>query len=243
MQKAQLRAEREAAERREAQQARRGRRLRLWASAGVLAVAVAVLAAVSLSGSGGAGGGAGGKVVGAKDGAAMLAGIPQDGTVLGDPKAPVTLTEFADLQCPYCKEYALNVLPQIIETYVRPGKVKLDLRLMRFVGPDSARGAQAALAGAAQGRMWQFVDLWYRNQGTENTGYGDADFVEGLGAAAGVKQPLTAAHEAQLRRVEREATAARIESTPSFLLNGKRLTLESLTFDAIRAEIDAALKT
>jgi hypothetical protein len=45
--------------------------------------------------------------------------------VLGNPNAPVTMIEFADLQCPFCRDYALNALPAIVQEYVRPGKVKL----------------------------------------------------------------------------------------------------------------------
>ena len=89
----------------------------------------------------------------------------------GDPKAPVVLTEFADLQCPFCRDYALNVLPQIIERYVRTGRLRLELRLRAFLGADSDVAGRAAQAAATRDRMWNFVDLFYRNQGTENTGY------------------------------------------------------------------------
>jgi protein-disulfide isomerase len=248
IQKAELRARREAAEERErAEAARRKRVVRLWALAGVLALAVGLLAGVGLDGGGGSGAGAGdgGDVAGAAEGAAMLEGIPQDGTLLGDPKAKLVLTEFADLQCPYCRDYALQVLPQVVERYVRPGRLRLDLKLLRFIGPDSVRGAQAAMAAAAQDRLWHFADLWYRNQGTENTGYARDGFIEDVGSAAGVMNPLGAVagntFETQLAAHEAEAQAADVESTPSFLLDGRRLSPESLTIDAFAAAIDEAL--
>jgi protein-disulfide isomerase len=54
--------------------------------------------------------------------ALLLAGIPQSANVLGRSAAPVTLAYFADLQCPYCRDFSLEVLPSIIERWVRGGK-------------------------------------------------------------------------------------------------------------------------
>ena len=63
--------------------------------------------------------------------------------------------------------YDDHVLPRIINEYVRPGKIRLELRLLRFIGPDSDRGANAAHMAAGSNRMWQFADLFYRNQGAD----------------------------------------------------------------------------
>ena len=96
-------------------------------------------------------------------------GIPQSGITLGSPKAPVTIVEFADLQCPFCAEYEAGVLPTLIDRYVRTGKVRLQLRLLRFLGPDSDRLARVAAAASTQNRMWQFAALAYARQGAENS--------------------------------------------------------------------------
>ncbi len=149
----------------------------------------------------------------------LLDGIPQEGIALGSPDAPVTIVEFADLQCPFCAEYHHNVLPELVRRYVRTGKVRLELRLLRFLGPDSDRLARTAAAAAAQDRMWQFVGLAYDRQGTENSGYATDEFISSLAADAGLEDANAGrSADALIRQGEQAARTARIESTPSFLI-------------------------
>ena len=148
-----------------------------------------------------------------------LQGIPQSGIALGSPDAPVTMVEFADLQCPFCREYHENVFPELLKRYVRTGKLRLELRLLRFLGPDSDRLARVAAAAAAQNRMWQFVGLAYDRQGPENSGYATDDFINKLAADAGMdRADAGAAAERLIREGENAARKARIQSTPSFLI-------------------------
>src|SRR3954470_22222384 len=174
---------------------------------GAVAVA-AVLAAVVL-----AGGGSDGGTKTTSDTSA-LKGIPQSGISLGSPKAPITIVEFADLQCPFCGEYQRNVFPSILDRYVRTGKVRLELRLLRFLGPDSDKLARVAVAAAAQNRMWQFVGLAYDRQGQENSGYATNGFINKLARDAGLKKlDAGAAAETQVQQNERLAKTAGINST------------------------------
>jgi Thioredoxin len=148
-----------------------------------------------------------------------LRGLPQSGIVLGSPNAPVTMVEFADLQCPFCAEYHERVFPALLKRYVRTGKLRIELRLLRFLGPDSDRLARAASAAAAQDRMWQFVGLAYGRQGRENSGYATDAFIKNLLADAGVHGAhVGAAAEPELRRAEQAARTLGINSTPSFLI-------------------------
>ena len=75
------------------------------------------------------------RAAGAAATAKLFRGIPQKLNVLGNPNAPVTMIEFADLQCPFCRDYALDALPAIVQEYVRPGKVKLVFGGIRSSGP------------------------------------------------------------------------------------------------------------
>jgi protein-disulfide isomerase len=206
----------------------RGKRLwQLIAALGVAAVAVVALILVSQSGAPEkpAAPQRGERAAGAAEVNRLLAGIPQQGTVLGDPRAPVTITEFADLQCPFCAEAATQGLPGVIDRYVRAGKVKLDLRLLSFLGPDSEEGAAMAAAAAAQDRLWQFTELFYRNQGAENSGYVTDSFlrrmasgVRGLDVSKALAYADGDAAARQVAAWSREGEIRGVRGTPTFLL-------------------------
>lgn len=225
------RKERARAARLEAEQrasAQAARRRRLWQLGAVTAVAAAVVIVLIVVNQAGDDDDPGGALVGASETREMLEGIPQSGTTLGSRRAPYVLTEFADLQCPFCRDFTVDVLPDVIQRYVRPGRLRLELRTLRFIGEDSTRGARAAQAAADRGRMWNFVDLFFRNQGAENSGFADDDFIARIGRAAGVPAATardaatSPALDAPIQRAERAAEALGVQSTPTFVL-GRRL--------------------
>ena len=164
-------------------------RRRHW-QLGALAVLAAALAAVvaTLATSGSTSELKPGRPVpGAGATVALLHGIPQEGIALGSPRAPVTLVEFGDLQCPACAEFATGVLPQLVARFIRSGRVRLVFRAIDEIGADSTRAARAAYALAAQNHMFDFMDLAYRNQGLENSSYVTDTYVRALaGAIPGV---------------------------------------------------------
>jgi protein-disulfide isomerase len=216
------REERERAEAQAGNQDRRTRLLRMAAGAVFLVIA-AVLVLIVVNASNGSGGDTNLEEVGAVN--RLLIGIPQDGTVLGDPKAPVELVEFGDLQCPVCKAYSEEILPQIIETKVRQGKVKIDFRNFTIIGPQSIPAGAAALAAGKQGRGWSYIELFYRNQGEEDSGYADDAFLKAIAKGAGVENlaKWRTAREKLIPEVEETTAEARhlgFEGTPSFAVKG-----------------------
>jgi protein-disulfide isomerase len=224
----QAREERKAREAEEAAKARRNRRL--WQLGALVAAAAAVVViAIVVSSSGGSGNstkppskGAPAAGVAATD--ALLAGIPQKGNVLGSPTAPVTLQEFADLQCPICQAYTLDSMPTLINQYVRAGRLRMVFHQLPILGPDSQRAAQVAAGAAQQNRLWNFADLFYRNQGEENTGYVTPAFLAKITAGARVNgaealaQPPSAAVKDQLATDAALSNTFGFDATPSFLL-------------------------
>ena len=130
-----------------------------------LAVVAVVIVVVALSSGGGNGGGDGNK-----DLEAQLAGLTQSGNMLGEANAPVTLVEFGDLQCPICKQYADEILPDVITGPVREGTANMEFENWAILGPDSSLAAKAALAAGEQDTVWRFSEAFYANQGLEGAG-------------------------------------------------------------------------
>lgn len=174
------RAEQKAAARaaREAKQkelsAAAARRLRLMWLGGMLTVAVVALAVVIVVSSGG-GGGKGPQVSKSVKAAAIatvnstLAGIPQSGNVLGNPKAKITLTEYGDLVCPTCAAFAQTSLPSIITSLVKTGKAKFVFRAFETASGTANAGQfvntqVAARAAGLQGKAWNYILLTYFEQ-------------------------------------------------------------------------------
>jgi len=204
---------------------RRQRMIKVASAAVFLAiVAVAVLIVISQSGSSG---GDAENVQGEADVERLLDGIPQQGTVLGQAGAPVELREFADLQCPFCKAYSEEVLPQVIENQVRNGEAKISFRNFTIIGPESTPAGAAAIAAGEQGRGWNYIELFYRNQGAEGSGYVTDEFLTAIAKGAGVKDLAQwnkdRKSKAVLREVEEttaEAERLGFGGTPSFAIEG-----------------------
>jgi protein-disulfide isomerase len=193
-------------------------------------------------------------IAGAAETAKLFRGIPQTLNVLGNPKAPVTMVEFADLQCPFCAQYALDALPTIVRDYVRTGKVKLVFAGLSFIGPDSETALRAAYAAGLQNRLWNFLDLLYRNQGAENSGWvTDALLRATARSIPGVDVPRlmaarnTTAVDNAILATKQQATSARVNETPTFFAGPtggtlNRIQLTSLTPAAFQPTLDALLK-
>ena len=177
----------------------------------------------------------------------LFHGIPQAGNLLGRTSALVKIVEYVDLQCPYCRQFDTEVLPNLISRYVRTGEASLELRLLAFIGPDSERGRAAAIAAGKQGKMFNFVSLLYGNQGTENTGWLDERMIGAAAASIpGANVPKLLGDRGDVSAAETavaaQAKEQQVNSTPTLFVNGERVTLAGPTDEAgmVRA-ITAAL--
>jgi protein-disulfide isomerase len=138
----------------------------------------------------------------------------------------VELVEFGDLQCPICAGYAKDILPPVMETRVREGEVKIAFRNLTILGEESVVAGAAALAAGAQGHGWSFVEIFYRNQAEEESGYADdAAFLEAIARAAGVQNLAKWQRDRRqmTQKVEEtteEAHGLGFSGTPSFAIQG-----------------------
>jgi protein-disulfide isomerase len=242
-------------EREQAVAAGEARRKRLIQLGGLLALAAVVVVVAILVSSGGdkkASPTAGGALQGVAESRALLDGIPQRGVTLGNARAPVTIVEFADPQCPFCKDFTLNDFPEIVRTYVRTGKAKVDLRLLTFIGDDSVKAAKALTAAGRQGRLWTAADILYHNQGEENSGYVTDDFLRqvltaaGADAAKALAQSDSPAVASELGTAQTLASRYAVDSTPTVLVGPTGGALQKVaggvpTADGVRQLVDAAL--
>jgi protein-disulfide isomerase len=194
------------------------------------------------------------KVPGAAVTAALFRGIPQQLNQLGDPKAKVTMIEFADPQCPYCRQYELDTLPTIVREYVRTGKVKLVYFGIPIIGQNSLAGLRAVYAAGLQNRLYDFSHLLYRSQGAENSGWITDDLLRRVGNSIPGFDTQKMLADRQSQEVEaalsasaQQATNGHVDRTPTFFAGRTGETLQqvpltALTPAAFRPTLDALVK-
>jgi protein-disulfide isomerase len=227
---------------------RRQRLVKLGSAAGFLAL-VAVSVVVVISGSQTSGGDAS-NISDAQAVNKLLAGIPQEGMLLGEPSAEVTLLEFGDLQCPFCKGFSEDVLPQVIEGQVRRGEAKIEFGNFTIIGPQSTPAGAAAIAAGEQGRGWNFIELFYRNQGAEDSGYVTDAFLTAIAKGAGVRNIARWNAARKSKRVLSEVATATAEAerlgfsgTPSFAVKGPGTTgIETLGTPGSAGDLESAIE-
>lgn len=140
--------------------------------------------------------------------------------VKGDPNAPVTIVEFSDFQCHFCKE-AVKTLNSVLTKY--NGRVKLaflDFPL-RSIHPLAESAAEAARCAGEQGRFWEFHDALFADQSRMK----EADLAE-RARALGLNEKsfqgciASGTYKAKIEADLQQGTKAGIAGTPGFFVNG-----------------------
>lgn len=99
----------------------------------------------------------------------LLGGVHQSGAYLGPDDAEITVTVFNDLQCTSCVDFELETIDPLIEEYARTGRAQFEFRHFSLAPNDTTEAAIAAEAAGMQGRQWQYLDTFLRNQDLART--------------------------------------------------------------------------
>jgi protein-disulfide isomerase len=140
----------------------------------------------------------------------------------GTDYAPVTIIEFSDFECPYCRQ-SVPVLKELMEKY--PGKLKLVYR--DFPGPNhqsALSAAEAAQCAAEQNQFWEYHDALFTKQAPAN-GWNFSALAEDLGLR---QSPFDACMKEHRYRQEvlkdlQDGLQVGVTSTPTFFINGRPL--------------------
>ncbi len=181
----------------------------------------------------------------ATQGEALLQALERGpGPSKGNPDAPVTIVEFSDFQCSFCKKFWRETLPQIEEKYIRMGKVRFVYRHLAILGPPSVQAAMAAECAHDQGKFWPYHDRLFASSGLFTFSTGNLKrYAEELrldtaqfGSCLDSERPR--------EKVEQETLIGRtigMTGTPGFLINGGRI-IGAQPYEVFEEIIEGMLK-
>jgi protein-disulfide isomerase len=177
---------------------------------------------------------------------------PANARAVGPADAPVTIEVWSDFQCPACAAWALQVEPDLVESYARDGTVRLVYRDYAFLdgfdpAGESQQSAAAARCAGEQGKFWQFHDYLYENQDGENEGAFRRERLDQIATA--ISLDLTAfgacmdgdATEAAVTAETGQGNTAGVGSTPTLTVNGVLQRAGALSMGDLRLLIEAEL--
>ena len=171
-----------------------------------------------------------------------------DDPMLGDPEAPVLIVEFSDYQCPFCRRFEVETMPQLIQAYVDTGKVRLTFRdfPLTQIHANALPAALASECADEQGSFWPYHDLLFARQ----SDWAQSNDIKTTLVQYAVELALDESAFSACLRENRyleevqhdfsEGVSYGITGTPSFFINGKKL-VGAVPFSEFQSAIDAAL--
>jgi protein-disulfide isomerase len=153
---------------------------------------------------------------------------PLAGRTKGSAKAPVTVYEMSDFQCPYCRQFALGTYPALDSAYVATGRVRwvfINFPLTS-IHPNAAAAAEIAVCAANQNAFWPVHDLLYQYQEVWAPLKEPAAFFLSLADSARISKPAllaclrAPATREQVRADAEGAARSGAASTPTFYIEG-----------------------
>ena len=172
--------------------------------------------------------------------------MPMPGWVMGSDSAPVEVEEYADFQCPGCRQFAVLTLPDVAERLVRTGKVRWRFRdfPLAQIHPNTMAAHEAAACTGEQGFFWQMHDQLYYQQDKWASARNPARMFRDYAKTAGVDlaryDACVGAHRYQARIIAsaREGQARGVSGTPTLVIGG--MLMNGLYYDSLKALIEKA---
>jgi protein-disulfide isomerase len=182
-----------------------------------------------------------------------------DDPVLGDKNAPVTIIEFSDYECPFCKRHFDATLPQLVKNYVDTGKVKIVYRdfPLSFHDPMATKEAVAANCAGKQGgdtAYFKYHDEIFTRTKSNGNGLSEADLTTittdlGLNLNSFNTCVVDPAQSDEVKQDVADGAAAGASGTPTFVIgkttsNGEidgYLVIGAQPYAAFQAIIDPLL--
>ncbi|MST04091.1 MAG: DsbA family protein [Candidatus Pacebacteria bacterium] len=166
-----------------------------------------------------------------------------DSPVLGDATAPVTIFEFGDFQCPFCKKIQDESNLKIREEYIKTGKVKIVYKHFPLyqIHPSANPAALASECAKEQGKFWTYHDALFENQANLST----LNFTDLAGSLGMDKSKFKSCYDSakysdNVKKDVAEGTVAGVSGTPASFINGKAL-MGAVPYATFKAAIEEAL--
>jgi len=175
--------------------------------------------------------------------------LEDDDAFLGDENAPVTIVEFSDFQCPFCRRFYTQTLPQIKSQYIDSGKVKFVYRDYPLsFHPAAQIAAEAGECAEEQGKFWEMHDKIFDEQGKQGGGtvqFTVTDLKQwaadiGLDTGKFNECVDSGKYTSEVQKDFAAGSAAGVTGTPGFLINGK-LVVGAQPFTVFQQIIEAEL--
>jgi protein-disulfide isomerase len=165
--------------------------------------------------------------------------------MIGDPAAPITIIEYASMTCPHCAEFHAETLPQLMKDWIEPGKAKLIYR--EFPLDKYAAAASQITRCAPKEKYFVFVKAFFAQQKSWARAQDPIKMLTQLAGLGGMSQAdvdaCLANEELQDAILQMRLDGQMeydVNSTPSFVINGKKIT--NLPYDDFNELLEEAAK-
>lgn len=169
------------------------------------------------------------------------------GTAMGNPEAPVTIQAWEDFVCPACRQWTSTVEPQLIQEYIKTGKVRLEFHQfpLSIHAPGAEMAAMASLCMNEQNAFWPYHNRLFPAQDQGQAGFTIDALVQyadelGYDSAALLDCMSSQKYREEITESGQQAVQLGLNATPSILVQGTRMN-NPFDYNEVKAAIESAL--